>query len=360
MFRILVINPGSTSTKISVYEDEKNAFTRSIRHEAETEKYPGLDEQLGFREKMILDTLKEEKYELKDMDAIVGRGGLLHPVIGGTYLVNEDMLSDLQKSRYGWHASNLGAILADRFARPLGIPCYIADPVVVDEKIPEARYSGFPGIERLSIDHPLNQKAMAKRYAREHGKKYADMNFVIAHMGGGLSVNAHQRGRIVDGDNALDGDGPFSAERSGGLPLRGVLDMAFSGKYTRESIQATLVGHGGLYAYLGTKDGLEIARRIDSGDKKAAEVIRAMALQVAKSIGACAAVLKGKVDAIIITGGLAYLEPLTAGIEELVEWIAPVVLFPGEDEMGALALAAREVLSGETEALVYHCEPADK
>lgn len=353
MHRVLVINPGSTSSKIAVFDDQKEVFTRSIRHEAETEKYPNIMDQMDFRKGLILTALQEENIPLESLSAVVGRGGLLHPMEGGTYHVTPAMLEDLSSCRYGEHASNLGGILADAIAKPLGVPAYIADPVVVDEKIPEARLSGWPGIERLCISHPLNQKAVAKRYAREHNGKYQDFNFIVAHMGGGLSVGAHEHGRIIDVNNALDGDGPFSAERTGGLPLRGVMDMCFSGEYTRHSLQKAFIGHGGLYAYLGTKDGLEIIKRIEAGDEKTIAVIKAQAYQVAKEIGGCAAALKGKVDAILLTGGLAYNKYFTDWIKERVEFIAEVVLYPGEDEMGALALAACEALTGEIQCKRY-------
>ncbi len=353
MHRILAINPGSTSTKISIYEDEKEILTKSLRHEKETEKFSKVIDQLDFRKGLILDFLKEANFEPDDFSAIIGRGGLLHPVPGGTFRVNEDMLEDLASAKYGSHASNLGGILAHTLADGK-IPAYIADPVVVDEKIPEARYSGWPEIERICISHPLNQKAVAKLWARNRGGRYQDFNFIVAHMGGGLSVGAHEKGRIIDVNNALDGDGPFSAERSGGLPMRGMMDLFYSGKYPqRKDLNDTLVGKAGLYAYLGTKDGVEIVKRIEVGDEKAIEVIKAQAYQVAKEIGSCAAVLKGDVDAIILTGGLAYNKYFTDWIGERVSFIAELAVYPGEVEMQALTLAALEALRGECEVIEY-------
>lgn len=355
MHKILVINPGSTSTKIAVYDECTPLFVKSIRHEAESAEHPAMADQLGFRKNLILKALKEEKCPLETMAAVIGRGGLLRPLKGGTYRVNEAMLEDMRACRFGEHASNLGAILADLLVREAGldIPTYIADPVVVDELIPEARYSGWPEFERISIFHALNQKAVAKRYAREQGKKYDEIKVIVAHMGGGITVGCHLHGQVIDVNNGLDGEGPFSAERTGTLPLRNVMDICYSGRYTRKELQRQFIGKGGLYAYLGTKDGLEIEGRIEKGDEKAIMAIRAMAYQVAKEIGALATVLTGEVDAILVTGGLAYLKPLVNEIERRVKFIAPVKLYPGEDEMGALALAATEVLKGEAKVLEY-------
>lgn len=353
MQRILVINPGSTSTKIAIFEGDQEISTRSLRHEKETEKYEKVVDEMDFRQGLIEDFLAEESYKLEDFSAIIGRGGLLKPITSGTYAVSQDMLDDLASCQYGEHASNLGGILAHKLAGGR-VPAYIADPVVVDEKIPEARYSGLPGYERICISHPLNQKAVAKRWAKENGGKYQDFNFIVAHMGGGLSVGAHEKGRMIDVNNALDGDGPFSAERAGGMPVRAMLDIFYSGKYpTRESLYKTLVGNGGLQAYLGTKDGIKIVQQIEAGDEETIAVIKAQAYQVAQEIGACAATLKGDVDAIILTGGLAYNEHFTKWISEYVSFIADIVIYPGENEMQALALAALEALNGETETKEY-------
>ena len=351
MSLILVLNPGSTSTKIAVYQGEKPVFVRSIRHEAESSRQPVVIDQLGFRLRLVREVLAEEQIALADLDAIIGRGGLLHPMEGGTYNVSQDMIDDMAQCRYGEHASNLGAIMAAELADDLPLSVFIADPVVVDEMIPEAKYSGWPEFERIAISHPLNQRAVAKRFARSQGRPYEEMNLIVAHMGGGFSVGAHRQGKIIDVNNALDGDGPFSAERTGSLPLRSVLDFCYSGKHNLEETKRLFIGQGGLYAYLGTKDGVEIENRIAAGDEKAIMVISAMAYQTAKEISALGAVLCGDLDAILLTGGLAYMKPLTEQISGRVEFLAPVYVFPGEDEMGALALAAEEVLSGESKEI---------
>lgn len=353
MSKILALNPGSTSTKIAVYEGDKAVFTRSIRHEAESSKQPQVIAQLDFRLRLVRETLTEANIALSDLDAIIGRGGLLHPLEGGTYNVNQEMISDMTQCRYGEHASNLGAIMASKLAEGLSIPVFIADPVVVDEMNPEAKFTGWPKFERIAISHALNQRAVAKRFAREQDRNYEELNLIVAHMGGGSSFGAHHRGRIIDVNNALDGDGPFSAERTGGLPLRSVLDFCYSDKYTREEAQRLFIGQGGLYAYLGTKDGSEIEKRIAAGDEKAKLIISAMAYQTSKEISALGAVLYGQVDAILLTGGLAFMKALTQEISERVKYLAPVYIYPGEDEMGALALAAEEVLSGAKEAKEY-------
>lgn len=353
MSLILVLNPGSTSTKIAVYEGDKPVFIRSIRHEKESDRQPTVIDQLDFRLLLVRDVLADANIALEDLDAIIGRGGLLHPMEGGTYNVSQDMIDDMARCRYGEHASNLGAIMAAELAEGLSISVFIADPVVVDEMIPEAKYTGWPEFDRIAISHTLNQRAVAKRFARTLEKDYEEMNLIVAHMGGGSSVGAHCQGKIIDVNNALDGDGPFSAERTGGLPLRSVLDFCYSGKHDRVGAQHLFIGQGGLYAYLGTKDGIEIEKRIEAGDERAMMVIRAMAYQTAKEISALGAVFYGGVDAILLTGGLAYMKPLVDWIRERIEYLAPVHVFPGEDEMGALALAAEEVLSGEREAKEY-------
>ena len=353
MSLILVLNPGSTSTKIAVYKGEKSLFSRSIRHEEESSKIPCIIDQLEFRLRLVKETLAEAKIKLTECAAIIARGGLLHPVEGGVFKVNQAMIDDLTTCRYGEHASNLGALMAAELATSKSMPVYIADPVVVDEMIAEAKISGWPEFPRIAISHPLNQRAVGKRYARNQGHRYEDLNLIIAHMGGGTSVGAHRKGRIIDVNNGLDGDGPFSAERTGSLPLRSVLDFCYSGKHSREEAQRLFIGQGGLYAYLGTKDGIEIEERLEAGDEKAETLIRAMAYQTAKEIGSLGAVLYGEVDAILLTGGLAYMKALTELISERVSHLAPVYVFPGEDEMGALALAADEVLSGKAVAKEY-------
>lgn len=354
--RVLAINPGSTSTKISVYEEEEKLFETTLRHSTEEiEKYGSIIDQYDFRKDVILKALEENKVDVKSLAAVVGRGGLIYPLEGGTYEVDETLKADLRACVMGEHASNLGGLIADEIAKSIGVKAYIVDPVVVDEMEDIARVSGIPQIERKSIFHALNQKAVGRMYAeqRNDGKTYFDLNLIVAHMGGGISVGAHKKGRIVDVNNALDGDGPFSPERSGGLPIGDLMNMCFSGEYTKAEIKALIKGKGGFNAYLGTNDGRTVEEMVKKGDKKAELVFRAMAYQVAKEIGACAAVLEGKVDAIILTGGLAYGKEFDSWISDRVSFIAPVVIIPGEDEMNALTRGALRVLRGEEAAKKY-------
>ena len=354
VFRLLVINPGSTSTKIAVFDNEKPVLEQTIRHASEEiEKYDTIIDQFEFRKTVILDTLNENGINITKFSAVIGRGGLLRPMEGGTYKVNEQMLGDLREAARGQHASNLGAMIANEIAKQLNIPAFIVDPVVVDELEPVARISGMPEIERISIFHALNQKAVARRAARDLGKPYEEVNLIVAHLGGGISVGAHKMGRVVDVNNALDGEGPFSPERAGGLPVGSLIKMCFSGKYTIDEMKKKIVGKGGLVAYLGTNDGREVQKMIEGGDKNAELIYQAMGYQVAKEIGACAAVLEGKVDAVCLTGGLAYNSNLTGFISERVSFIGDVRVYPGEDEMIALAEGGLRVLRGEEEAKAY-------
>lgn len=353
--RLLVINPGSTSTKIAVFENEKPMLEQTLRHTAdELNDYPKIIDQYQFRKQIILETLHSQGINLNKLSAVVGRGGLLKPISGGTYSVNELMMEHLRQGYQGEHASNLGGLIAWEIARQFGIPSYIVDPVVVDELCPEARISGLPEIQRRSIFHALNQKAVARRAAAELGKEYSDANLIVVHLGGGISVGAHELGRVVDVNNALDGDGPFSPERAGGLPVGDLIKLCMSGKYTHAEIKKKLVGQGGIVAHLGTNDGRTVQNRVEAGDQQAALIYRAMAYQVAKEVGSCAAVLKGNVDAIVLTGGLAYdRQLLIPWIEERVGFIAPVKVYPGEDEMLALALGALRVIEGREQVLEY-------
>lgn len=353
-FRILAINPGSTSTKIAIYDNEKEVFETTLRHSnEEIERYEKIADQYDFRKEVILKVLSENEINLTKLSAVVGRGGLLKPIKGGTYAVNEPMLEDLKVGVLGEHASNLGGMIANEIALQLNIPAFIVDPVVVDELEDIARISGMPEIKRASIFHALNQKAVARRFANEQGKKYEDLNLIVAHMGGGISVGAHEKGRVVDVNNALDGEGPFSPERTGGLPVGDLAKMCYSGKYTHADIKKKIKGKGGIVAYLGTNDGRDVVKMIEDGDENAKLVFEAMAYQIAKEIGSCAAVLKGKVDAVILTGGLAYGAVLTKWIKERVAFISEVVIYPGEDEMSALALGGLRVLRGEETAQEY-------
>lgn len=358
-FRILAINPGSTSTKIAVFDDDRELASDTQRYDRDViGSFAGVMAQEDFRLQAIRDVLDEKGFAVGDFDAFVGRGGLLRPIEGGTYGVNDDMIADLRTCRYGTHASNLGALLALRLAREAGgKPAFIVDPVVVDEMIPEARLSGFPGIERRSIFHALNQKAIARRAAQEIGRDYEEVNLVVAHMGGGISVGAHLQGRVVDVNNALDGDGPFSPERAGSVPAGELTRLAFGGSFSFDEIMKKLVGGGGLVAHLGTSDLRVVQQRAEEGDGKARLVFEAMAYQVAREIGSRAAVLSGKVDAVVLTGGLAYSDSFVDLIRRRVAFIAPVLVYPGEDEMKALAQGALRVLGGREEARQYLAVP---
>ena len=352
--RILAVNPGSTSTKIAVFTGEEPLFVETIRHDAaELAALGGIMDQEGLRRALILETLSRHGLTMADLDAVIGRGGLMRPIPGGTYAVSEEMLDDLRSCRHGAHASNLGAILARDLAAQSGIPALIADPVVVDELAPLARYSGHPDISRRSIFHALNHKAVARIVAAGLGRPYEELRLIVAHLGGGISVGAHELGRVVDVNNALDGDGPFSPERSGGLPAGAVVGWCFAAGADEAEIRRRITGRGGLLAYLGTADGMEIDRRAAAGDERAREVREAMAYQVAKEIGAMAAVLSGRVDAVILTGGLAHDEVLTGLVTRRVDFLAKVVVHAGEDEMGALARAAMRALRDPGSILAY-------
>ncbi|NRT91755.1 butyrate kinase [Clostridium beijerinckii] len=352
--KLLIINPGSTSTKIAVYEGEKEIFEETLRHSSEEiGKFKYVVDQQSFRTDVILKILEDNKINITEMDAIVGRGGLLKPIVSGTYSVNDNMLKDLKENVQGEHASNLGAIIANEIARSINKTAFIVDPVVVDEMEDIARLSGVPELPRKSIFHALNQKAVAKRYAQENMKNYEDINVIVAHMGGGVSVGAHKNGRIIDVNNALDGEGAFSPERSGGIPSGDLARMCFSEEYTLEEILKKITGKGGFVAYLDTNDGRIVRQLASEGDMKAKLVYEAMGYQVAKDIGAAAAVLCGKVDAIILTGGIAYEKMMVDIIKEKVEFIAPITVYPGEDEMLALAQGALRVLNGQEEVKEY-------
>lgn len=350
----LIINPGSTSTKIGVFEDENLLFEETLRHSTEEiSQFDTIVDQKDFRKKIITDLLEEKQFDLKTLNVVVGRGGMLKPIPGGTYAVTDELLADLKVGVQGQHASNLGGILAREIGDSLGIPSYIVDPVVVDELMPIARYSGVPELPRTSVFHALNQKAVAKRYAREAGKPYEELRLIVVHMGGGVSVGAHENGRVVDVFNALDGDGAFSPERAGGVPSGALIRMCYSGKYTQKEAMAKIIGGGGFNAYLGTNDMREVTRRANEGDEKASEAKQAFLLQVSKDIGSMACVLKGKVDRIIVTGGIAYGEDVVAALKERAEWIAPFTVYPGEDELLALAQGAIRVMTGEEQAKTY-------
>ena len=355
MYKILTINPGSTSTKIAVFENEEKVFLKNIKHSNEDlAPFNSIAEQYNFRMETILNELKDAEQDVKTIDCIVGRGGLVKPIPSGIYEVNDAMKRDLKASPLGEHASNLGGLIADSIAKSLeNVKAYIANPVVVDEMDDIARFAGHPNFERISIFHALNQKAIAEKYAREIGKSYEELNLIVVHLGGGISVGAHLKGNVVDVNNALDGEGPFSPERSGTLPAGQLVNICFSGKYEKTEIKKMLKGEGGFVAYLGTNDAYEVEMRAKAGDEKALAVSNAMAYQVAKEIGANAAVLKGNVDAILLTGGIAYNKQFCSFIEEMVSFIADIKVYPGEDEMSALALNGLMVLQGDINAKIY-------
>ena len=350
----LIINPGSTSTKIGVFEDETLLFEETHRHTTEeTASYASIVDQKDFRKEIITNLLASKNFDMKSLNVVVGRGGMLKPIPGGTYAVTDDLLNDLKIGKQGQHASNLGGILAREIGDSLGIPSYIVDPVVVDELEPISRYSGVPELPRTSVFHALNQKAVAKRYAKEQGRAYDTMNLIVVHMGGGVSVGAHKEGRVIDIFNALDGDGAFSPERAGAVPSGALIKMCFSGQYTEKEVYKKIVGNGGFNAYLGTNDMRDVEKMANENNEKAIEVRDAFIMQVAKDIGSMATVLKGKAEAIIVTGGIAYDKAVVAGLKERCEWIAPFTVYPGEDELLALAQGALRVLNGEEKAMTY-------
>ena len=350
----LIINPGSTSTKIGVFEDETLLFEETLRHSTEEiSQYASIVDQKDFRKKIITDLLAEKNFDVKELGVVVGRGGMLKPIPGGTYAVTDELLHDLKIGKQGQHASNLGGILAREIGDEIGVPSFIVDPVVVDELEDVARFSGVPELPRTSVFHALNQKAVAKRYAKEIGKPYDTLRLIVVHMGGGVSVGAHLNGRIVDVFNALDGDGAFSPERAGAVPSGALIKMCFSGQYTEKEVYSKIVGKGGFNAYLGTNDMRTVNKMVDEGDTKAAEVREAFMYQIAKDMGSMACVLEGKVDQIIVTGGIAYNALVVDYLKEKAGFIAPFTVYPGEDELLALVQGALRVLNGEEKAMEY-------
>ncbi|MGE5553190.1 MAG: butyrate kinase [Betaproteobacteria bacterium] len=346
--KILVINPGSVSTKVALYAGEQCLRVETINHAAsELAGFRHIQEQFDYRRKAILACLERWGEPLAGLAAVVGRGGLVKPLESGVYRVNPDMIHDLRHGVSGEHASNLGGLIAADLAEQAGIPAFVVDPVIVDELDPLARYTGFPDLRRRSIFHALNQKAVARRAAAQLGKEYHEVNLIVAHLGSGVSVGAHRLGRVVDVNNALDGDGPFGVERAGRLPTGDLIRLCFSGRWTEAELLRRVRRQGGLVGHLGVNDGREVEARIDQGDEKARECFEAMAYWIAKEIAALSATLEGKIDAIVLTGGLARSERLAGWIRRRVEFLAPVLLFPGEIEMEALALGALRALRGE-------------
>jgi len=348
MERILVINLGSTSTKIAVYDGERELFKRSLTHNGpDLAKFKSIWDQSEFRKAAILTALREESVPVESIDIISSRGGNPRPIPGGIYRISESMLADMRTGLYGVHPTNVGGEIAYNLSKEWGVPVITLDPPVTDEMDDIARYSGVKEIPRISSFHALSQKSTARKIAKETlGRKYEDLNMIVAHLGGGISVGAHRKGRIVDVNNALDGDGPFSPERAGTVPAGDLIRMCFSGKYTQAEMIYKIKGGGGLMSYLGTNEGLEVEKRIAAGDEESLKVYQAMAYQVCKEIGAAAAVLSGEVDMIALTGSLAYSELFVGEIKNRVAFIAPIAVDPGENEMRALAEGAIRVLRG--------------
>lgn len=354
-YHFLIINPGSTSTKFGIFEDDNMIIEEVVRHDkTEITKYENIMDQKDMRLKIILETIASHNFDINSFDAVVGRGGLVEPIDSGVYLVNERMLYDLTHSTAAGHASSLGGTLAAEIASRIGKPAFVVDPVVVDEMDPYAKLSGMPGIERRSVFHALNQKAVARRGAAQLGKNYEDCRFIVAHMGGGITVGAHRYGRVIDVNDGLAGEGPFSPERTGGIPAEWLIRMCYSGVYDQKEMLDKVTRSGGMLAYLGTNDLRACERMIKEGDDYATLVLESMAYQVSKEIGAMFAVMEGRVDAIILTGGLAYSVRFTGAIKNRVDLIAPVMVFPGEDELKALAQGALRVLKGEENAKEYN------
>lgn len=353
-YYILTINPGSTTTKIAIYQDDEPLFVKLLSHSrTELDHCGSILNQQGLRQQAVLETIGESGIALEDLDAVVGRGGLIQPIDSGVYTINSTMLHDLEDATAATHASTLGAIIAYSIAQQLGIPAYVVDPVVVDEMDPFAKLSGLPGIERQSVFHALNQKAIARRCAQEMGIPYENGRFIVAHMGGGITIGAHRYGRVIDVNDALSGEGPFTPERTGAIPLLPLIDLCYSGAYTREDMIELVTKRGGMMAYLGTNDLRKCLRLVKEGDEYATLVFESMAYQISKEIGSMVPVLEGRVDAIILTGGLAHSVRFTGAIKGRVDLIAPVKVFPGEDELLALAQGALRVLRGEERPLVY-------
>ncbi len=352
---ILVINPGSTSTKVAIFRDQEELVKQTLRHQTDDlKKYKHIINQKNARKALILAFLEESNYRLEDMDIFVGRGGMLKPLKkSGTYLINNEMLDDLTQGKYGEHASNLGAILAFELAQKNHKKAYIVDPVSIDEMDDIARVSGLKGMERKSTFHALNQKGIARKHAAFVGKPYESLCLIVCHLGGGISVGLHDKGRVIDVNNALGGDGPFSPERTGTIPTYPLVDLCFSKQYTIEEIKKLLVGHGGLISYLGTSNAEDIENRIKQNDQEAENIFKAMAYNIVKAIGSLYFIKGGQIDDILITGGLAYNKTLMAYIKSYMDPIKQVYVYPGEVEMEALALGALRVIHQKEAPLSY-------
>ena len=352
-FKVLTVNPGSTSTKVALFEDERPLLDMTLRHDYDTlRRYEHIADQMEWRRDMILNAVAEHGHTIDELSAVAGRGGLTKPIEGGIYEVNDAMMHDL---RHPWmeHACNLGGLISHEIAEMAGVRAYIADPGVVDEMDEMTHLTGLPQIRRISIFHALNQRAIARRHAAAAGCRYEDMNLIIAHMGGGISVGAHCRGRVVDNNNALNGDGSFTPERAGTLPAISLVEMCYSGRYTQREVKKMLAGKGGITAHLGTNSVVEVVERIEAGDERARLVLDAMCYNISKQIGSMAAVLSGRVDGILLTGGIAHCGYVVERIVDRCSFIAPVSVYAGEIEMAALADAALSVLRGEVIPKTY-------
>lgn len=352
-YRVLAINPGSTSTKIALYEEETKIFEKSLSHSAkELEEFDDVLDQFEFREKIILSVLEEENIDINELSAVVGRGGMLPNMEAGGYAVNKDMLDTFRDDNLVTpHASNLGALLSYKIAEPLGIPSYIYDAVTSDELQEIAKITGLPQIRKQSISHVLNAKAVSRKVAKKYGKKYEEMSFLVAHLGGGISISLHHEGKIID--CIRDDEGPFSPERVGSIPMLDLVDICYSGEFTKKEVVKLFRGNGGIKAYLGTQDMRDVEAMVEAGDEQAKILFEAEAYQISKGLGSLAPVLNGVFDCIILTGGMAYSKMLTNMISERVKFIAPIEIVPGEDEMEALAFGALRLLKGDEEAKEY-------
>lgn len=348
-YNILTINPGSTSTKIALFKDNELEFEQVLRHPAEElNQFSKLIDQYEYRKEKIINFLEEKNITLKDLDAISCRGGLIGPIPSGTYTINDSLFARLSTDVV--HASNLAGIIGYNLSKELGIPSYITDPVTVDEMAPIAKVTGIPGIERKSKFHALNQKAIARRAAKQLNRKYDESNFIVIHIGGGISIGAHEKGKVIDVNNVIDGDGPMAPTRAGSIPVEAVIDLCFSGKYTRTELKEYVSQRAGLTDYLGTSDVRDVQEMMEQGNEQAKMLYEAMAYQICKNVGAMATVLKGKIDAIVVTGGVAYSKQFIRLLKERIDFLGEVIVIPGEEEMLALAEGALRVLTGEEEA----------
>ena len=348
-YNILTINPGSTSTKIALFKDNELEFEQVLRHPAEElNQFSKLIDQYEYRKEKIINFLEEKNITLKDLDAISCRGGLIGPIPSGTYTINDSLFTRLSTDVV--HASNLAGIIGYNLSKELGIPSYITDPVTVDEMAPIAKVTGIPGIERKSKFHALNQKAIARRAAKQLNRRYDESNFIVIHIGGGISIGAHEKGKVIDVHNVIDGDGPMAPTRAGSIPVEAVIDLCFSGKYTRTELKEYVSQRAGLTDYLGTSDVRDVQEMMEQGNEQAKMLYEAMAYQICKNVGAMATVLKGKIDAIVVTGGVAYSKQFIRLLKERIDFLGEVIVIPGEEEMLALAEGALRVLTGEEEA----------